>query len=70
MDYFKLYVRQDNDVKSLLDIIKYFNDDIGMAFGLSKYVKAEIKDRDLVVSINIALDIYTSIRNLQVKFDK
>lgn len=65
MDYLKLYVRKDNDVKSLLDIVKDFNDDSGMTFGLNKYVKAAFKEWDIIVSSNIALDTYTSIRNLQ-----
>lgn len=65
MDYLKLYVRKDNDVKSLLDIVKDFNDNSGMEFGLNKYVKAAFKEWDIIVSSNIALDTYTSIRNLQ-----
>lgn len=35
----KLFAKDDNELKGLLNIVKYFSDDIGMDFGLDKCAK-------------------------------
>lgn len=36
MDDLKLFAKNDNELKSLLNTVKYFSDNIGMDFGLDK----------------------------------
>lgn len=66
-DDLNLYVRSNYILKSLLGIVKYFNDDIGVEFRLDKCAKAKFKAGKFVQSSNIVADTSTFIRNLQEK---
>lgn len=61
----KFYARSDNDLKSLLEIVKDFSDDNGIEFGLDKFDKAMFKADKFVKSSNIVPDINIFIRNLE-----
>lgn len=64
MDDLKLYVRNNNNLNSLLEIVKDFSDDIGMEFCLSKCIETTFNVK-FVKSSNIVLGINISIKKLQ-----
>ena len=44
MDYLKLYGSSDNEIDSLVDIVKFMSGDIGMQFGFEKCAVWKIKN--------------------------
>ena len=59
----KVICKNDDD----LSTIKTFSDDIGMQFGLNKYVKVTFKKGSLIKSKNIIVDMNTEITVLRQK---
>ena len=43
MDDLKVYVKNDDDLESLLSTVKRFSVDIGMLFGLKKCAKSHLR---------------------------
>ena len=43
MDDLKLFAKDDNNLEKMLQLVKKFSDDIGMAFGLEKCAKVSFK---------------------------
>lgn len=68
MDGVKLYAKNDNVLKSSLEIVKDFSDGVGIEFGLDKCAKTTSKVGKFVKSSNIVLDI--CMKNLQDKVYK
>lgn len=62
-----IYLRNNKNLKFLLETVKDFSDDIGMEFGLHNLAKAKLKTAQ---SSNIMLKINTYIRNLHEKVYK
>ena len=65
MDDLKLHAKDDSELEELLRIVKGFNDDIGMEFGLSKCAKATFKRGKLENSDHVWLDEETVIKDLE-----
>ena len=65
MDDLKPYPKDDSELEGLLRIVKGFNDDIGMEFGLSKCAKATFKRGKLENSDHVWLDEETMIKDLE-----
>ena len=63
MDYLKVYARNGKDLKSPLQIMKDYSDDIGMEFGSDKY--ATFKAGKFFKSNNVTVNVNTTIRNLE-----
>ena len=60
MDDQKLFAKDDNDLKGLLQTVK-FSDDIIMSFGLDKCAKATYKRGKLTETTSVELDRKTLI---------
>lgn len=65
MDDLKLFAKDDNELKGLLNIVKYFSDDICMSFGLDKCAKVTFKKGRILEAPLIDLDFATKIRELE-----
>ena len=65
MDDLKPYSKKDNKLEGLLTTVKWFSDDIGMEFGLSKCAKAKLKRGKLLRISFVQLGIDTKIRELE-----
>ena len=65
MDDLKLHAKDDSELEELLRIVKGFNDDIGMEFGLSKCAKATIKRGKLEKYDHVQLDEEIIIKDLE-----
>ena len=63
MDDLKLFANSEENLKSLLQIVEDFSNDINMEFGLDKCAKSVIKKGKKVETENIQLDRY-EIQNL------
>ena len=64
MDDLKLYSKNDQQQIGELKIVKQFNDDIGMEFGLEKGAKASFKKGKLASTGNLIIDEYIAIEEL------
>ena len=64
MDDLKLYSKNDQEQVGQLKLVKQFNDDIGMTFGLEKCAKASFKRGKLVSTGNIEISDDTAIQEL------
>ena len=65
MDDLKLYAKNDDQLKGLLETVKRFSDDIGMEFGLDKCAKVTFKRGKITSTSHINLDIDTQIKELE-----
>ena len=65
MDDLKLFAKNDQQLPGLLNIVKQFNDDIRMEFGLDKCAKAKFFRGKLLKAKNITLDTITIIKDLE-----
>ena len=65
MDDLKLFVKDDNDLKDLLQTMKKFIDGIVMSFGLDKCAKAAFKRGKLTETTSVELDRNTLIKDLE-----
>ena len=65
MDDLKTYAMSDEDQKGLPKIVKVFNDDIRMEFGLDKCAKAAFKRGKLAYIENMELDVGTTLQDLE-----
>ena len=65
MDDLKLFVKDDNDLKDLLQTMKKFIDGIVMSFGLDKCAKAAFKRGKLTETTSVELDRDTLIKDLE-----
>ena len=64
MDDLKLYANNETQLKSLLNTVQQFSDDIKMSFGLDKCKKISIKKGKLVQTENIILPNDDAIQSL------
>ena len=64
MDDLKLFAKDDNNLEDMLQVVKTFSDDTGMAFGEDKCVKVSFKRGELARSASLELDITTIIKDL------
>ena len=65
MDDLKLFVKDDNDLKDLLQTMKKFIDGIVISFGLDKCAKAAFKRGKLTETTSVELDRNTLIKDLE-----
>ena len=61
MDDLKLFAKDDINLEEMLQLVKQFSDDIGMAFGLDKCAKVSFKRDKMTRSASLELDIATII---------
>ena len=64
MDDLKLFVKNEQDLESLLNTVKEFSNDIGMEVGLGKCAKVSFVRGKLQKTSSINLDIDTAVRDL------
>ena len=64
MDDLKLFAKDDNNLEEMLQLVKKFSDDIGMAFGLDKCAKVSFKRDKMTRSASLEFDIATIIKDL------
>ena len=65
MDDLKTFAKNDDEQQRILTIVKDFNDDIKMDFGLEKCAKATFKNGQLTSTENISLGLDTFIQDLE-----
>ena len=65
VDDLKLFAKNDQQLQSLLNIVKQFSDDIRMEFGLDECAKATFFRGKLLKAKNITLDTTTVIEDLE-----
>ena len=65
MDDLKLYASNDNQLKTLLETVKTFSKNIGMAFGLEKCAKMTIIKGKKTSTENITLTSNETIKELE-----
>lgn len=65
MDDFEFFVKDDNELKGQLNIVKYINEDIGMDFWLDKCAKLTFKKWSITERHSINLDIVINISELR-----
>ena len=61
----KLFVKNDQQLQRLLNIVKQFSADIRMEFGLDKCTKATFFDGKLMKAKNMTLDTATVVKDLE-----
>ena len=67
MDDLKLFAKNGQQLQGFLNIVKQFNDDIRMEFGLDKCAKATFFRGKLLKAKNITLDTITIIKDLETE---
>ena len=65
MDNFKLYSRSEKGLDSLVETVRVFSEDIGMALGIEKWVILVIEKGKIVKSVGIELPDGKVIKSLQ-----
>ena len=55
MDDLKIYACSDKEMKSLVNTIRIFSEDISMEFGFEKYAKVSVNKEKLVATENLKL---------------
>ena len=65
MDDLKLFAKDDDNLKGLIQTVRNFTDDTGMKFALNKCAKVTFESGKLIKSPSIKLDKNTTIKELQ-----
>ena len=65
MDDLKLYSRNEKELDSLVQTIRFFSKDIGMEFGLERCAMLVIEKGKIVISVGIELPDGKVIKSLQ-----
>ena len=65
MNNLKLFAKNERQLQGLLNIVKQFNDDIRMEFGLYKWAKATFFRGKLLQAKKIILDTTAVIKDLE-----
>ena len=65
MDYLKLYSRSEKGLKSLVQVVRVFSEDIGMEFGIQKHAMLVLEKGKIVKSVGIELPDGKIIKSLE-----